>query len=125
MIAADENAEALQLSYRVTNANRTLPEEVSKITLADWNDSAADYICSELFAMKQFVDDEELTMGGQIEQLVCVKIHISGLDRARIYWDERGGKETVRETFRCKRQAAQNAMKLAFAGKPRISSVVC
>ena len=96
---------------------QTLPEEVSKDTLADWNDSAAEYVRSGLFEKKQFVDDEELVMGGIIQQLVCTHIHISGVGRARMYWDENGGKETVRNTFRRKRQTAQNAMKLAFRGK--------
>ena len=49
------------------------------------------------------MDDEELVLGGDIQQLVCHNIHISGLDRARIYWVEMGGKETVRVTFRRKR----------------------
>ena len=31
-----------------------------------------------------------------------------------------GGKETVRNTFRRKRQAAQNAMKIAFRGTCRL-----
>jgi hypothetical protein len=34
-----------------------------------------------------------------------------------VFWEEKGGKESVRNTFRRKRQAAQNAMKLAFRGK--------
>ena len=96
---------------------QTLPEEVSKDTLTDWNDSAAEYVQSGLFEQKQFMDDEELVMGSTIQQLVCTHIHISGIDRARMYWDEKGGKEMVRNTFRRKRQTASNAMKLAFRGK--------
>ena len=56
-------------------------------------------------------------MGCAIQRLVYAHIHVSGGERARIYWEEKGGKETVRNTFRRKRQAAQNAMKLAFRGK--------
>jgi hypothetical protein len=96
---------------------RVLPQEVTKNTLDDWHDSAAEYVRSELFAKKQFVDDEELVMGCAIQRLVCAHIHVSGGERARIYWEEKGGKETVRNTFRRKRQAAQNAMKIAFRGK--------
>ena len=66
---------------------------------------------------KQFVDDEELVMGCAIQRLVCAHIDVSGGERARIYWEEKGGKETVRNTFRRKRQAAQYVMKLAFRRK--------
>ena len=118
--AAGGVAQGIQQPYTVANAVVTLPEEVSKITLADWHDSASEYIRSELFNKKQFADDQELMMGGRIQQLVCENIHICGLGRARKYWDEMGGKERVRRAFRQKRQTAQNAMKLAFAGKYRI-----
>ena len=96
---------------------RTLPQEVVKQTVADWKDSAAEYVRLVIFDKKQFVSDEELAMHGDIQKLVCAKIHICGEERARIFWEEKGGKETVRNTFRRKRQAAQNAMKLAFRGK--------
>jgi hypothetical protein len=96
---------------------RTLPEEVCKQTLDDWKHSAAEYVCAELFDKKQFVDDQELIMGGPIQKLVCAHINICGEERARKWWNEKGGKETVRNTFRKKRQAAQHAMKLAFRGK--------
>ena len=91
MTAAGSTAQGIQQPFTVTNAVVTLPEEVSKITLADWHDSAAEYIRSELFNKKQFADDEELMMGGRIQELVCVNIHICGLERARLYWDEKGG----------------------------------
>ena len=116
MTATGGAALGIQHPYTVTNAVVTLPEEVSKITLADWHDSAAEYIRSELFIKKQFADDDELKMGGQIQKLVCFNIHICGLRRAQKYWDEMGGRERVRRSFRRKRQTAQNAMKLAFAG---------
>jgi hypothetical protein len=123
MTAAGSTAQEIQQPFTVTNAVVTLPEEVSKITLADWHDSAAEYIRSELFNKKQFADDEELMMGGRIQELVCVNIHICGAERARLYWDEKGGKERVRRSFRRKRQAAQNAMKLAFAGTYKMKEV--
>jgi serine/threonine-protein kinase RIO1 len=94
-----------------------LPEQVNKHTLADWKDSAATFVRQQLFDKKQFVTDKELMFGGTIQELVCTDINISDGKRAQIFWDERGGKETVRNTFRTKRQAAQNAMKLAFRGK--------
>ena len=96
---------------------RRLPEQINKHTLADWKDSAASYGRQQLFDKKQFVEDKELMFGGTIQELVCTDINISDGKRAQIFWDERGGKETVRNTFRRKRQAAQNAMKLAFRGK--------
>jgi hypothetical protein len=97
--------------------SQMLPEHVSKHTLADWKDSAATYVRQHLFDKKQFVTDKELLFGGTIQVLVCSDINISNEKRAQIFWDEKGGKETVRNTFRRKRQAAQNAMKLAFRGK--------
>ena len=99
MTATGGAALGIQHPYTVTNAVVTLPEEVSKITLADWHDSAAEYIRSELFVKKQFADDDELKMGGQIQKLVCFNIHICGLERDRVYWAEMGGEERVRHSF--------------------------
>jgi hypothetical protein len=66
---------------------------------------------------KQFITDEEIGMGGSIQKLVCAYINVSSSERAIRFWEERGGKETVRKTIRRKWQSAQNAMKLAFRGK--------
>lgn len=99
---------------------RSLPEQASKQTLADWKDSAAQYVRQQLFDKKQFVTDEELAFGGNIQKLVCADINVSSDERALQFWNERGGKETVRNTFRRKRQAAQNAMKIAFRGTCRL-----
>ena len=96
---------------------RTLPQDISKQTMDDWKDSAAEYVRSDLFSHKQFVFDEDLVLNGRIQKLVCNGINIAGVDRARLFWEEKGGKVIVRNTFRRKRQAAQNAMKLAFRGK--------
>ena len=97
--------------------HRMLPEHVSKQTLADWKDSAASYVRQQLFDKKQFVTDSELMFGGTIRELVCSDINISSGRRAQIFWDEKGGKETVRGTFRRKRQTAQTAMRIAFRGE--------
>ena len=94
-----------------------ITQEVSKETIADWKDSTAEYVRSEMFDKKQFVTDQELVVGGNIQRLVCYKINISGIERARKFWNENGGRETIRMTVRRKRQAAQNAMKIAFKGK--------
>jgi hypothetical protein len=109
---------AVTLSEQTTNEEpRMLPQEVSKHTLADWKDSAAQYVRQQLFDKKQFVTDDELVFGSTIQKLVCADLHISGDNRANIFWQNRGGKDTVRNTFRRKRQAAQNSMKIAFRGK--------
>ena len=95
-----------------------LPEEVCKHTLDDWKDSAASYVRQHLFDKKQFVSDVELKFGSTIQKLVCSDINISEGRRAhQLLWDEKGGKETVRNSFCRKRQSAQNAMKIAFRGK--------
>jgi hypothetical protein len=65
-----------------------LPQDISKQTLDDWKDSAAEYVRTELFAKKQFVRDEQLVAGGAIQVLVCNII--CGKERARIFWDEKG-----------------------------------
>ena len=95
-----------------------LPEEVNKITLADWKDSAASHVRQQqLIDKKQFVSDSKLVFGGTIQKLVCSNTNMSNGKRAQMLWDERGGKETVRSAFCRKRQAAQNAMKIAFRGE--------
>jgi serine/threonine-protein kinase RIO1 len=96
---------------------RLLPEHLNKHTLADWKDSAASYVRQQLFDKKQFITDMELMFGGTIQKLVCSDINICDGRKAQIFWNEKGGRETVRSTFRKKRQSAQNSMKLAFRGK--------
>ena len=118
----ERGQERQEINDSTTNSAemQRLPEEDCKQTLDDWRDSAAEYVRAELFDKKQFITDEEIGMGGSIQKLVCAYINISGSERARSFWEERGGKETVRKTFRRKRQAAQNAMKLAFRGKYKL-----
>jgi hypothetical protein len=124
----DDNGHIKPATSRATNrgkrrgeaANaglRTLPQEISKQTLDDWKHSAAEYVRSEMFAKKQFVRDEQLELGGTIQILVCSYINICVDERVRLIWNEKGGKEMVRNTFRRKQQAAQNSMTLAFKGK--------
>jgi hypothetical protein len=107
---SEEGGQAIEDRNASTAAGaemQRLPQEVCKQTLDYWKDSAAEYVRAELFDKKQFV----------IQKLVCTYINICGGERARVFWEEKGGKESVRNTFRRKRQAAQNAMKLAFRGK--------
>ena len=94
-----------------------LPQALCKQTLAEWKDATAEYVRTKLFDKQQFVSDEDLVMGGHIQKLVSFELHISGVERQRLFWEEQGGMTTVRNTVRKKRQAAQNAMKLGFRGK--------
>ncbi len=68
-----------------------LTQEVCKQTMDDWKDSAAEYVRAELFDKKQFVTDEELAFGGNIQKLVCADINASSDERALQFWNERGG----------------------------------
>jgi hypothetical protein len=77
----------------------TLPDQMCKHTIADWKDITALYVWQKLFDKKQFVMDEELMFGGTIQKLVCTDINISGDERARQFWNGKGGKEMVRNTF--------------------------
>jgi hypothetical protein len=95
---------------------RVLPQQLCKQTLSEWKDATADYVRTKLFDKQQFVSDEDLVMGGPIQKLVANELHISGIERQRLFWEEQGGMMTVRNTVRKKRQSAQNAMKLAFRG---------
>jgi hypothetical protein len=70
-----------------------------------------------LFDKKQFITDEEIGIGGFTKKWGCVFINISGAERARSLCEDKGGKELFRNIFCRKRQAAQNAMKLASRGK--------
>jgi hypothetical protein len=72
---------------------RALPQGVCKQTLADRKDATADYLRTKLFDKKQFVSDEDLVMGGHIQKLVSYELHISGLERQRLFWEEKGGEE--------------------------------
>ena len=95
-----------------------LPRELSENSINDWKDSAAECVRSNIVVKQQFlVSDACLDMGGSIQRHVTKFINISNVARITQFWDEHGGRETVRNTFRRKRQAAQNSMKIAFKGK--------
>lgn len=94
-----------------------LPQKLCNETVAEWNDAAGDYVRTKMFDRKQFVTDADLTMGGHIQKLVALELHISGAERQRQFWEDHGGRATIRNTVRKKRQAAQNSMKLAFRGE--------
>ena len=97
---------------------RQLPLQMDRNAIEDWNQGAADCVRSCIFAKQQFlVNDACLDMGSMIQKHVAKYIHVSSVERLRMFWEVNGGRETVRNTFRRKRQAAQNAMKIAFKGK--------
>jgi hypothetical protein len=97
-----------------------LPVQMDQNAIEDWNQGAADCVRTSIFAKQQFlVSDACLNMGGIIQKHVANYIHVSSVERLRIFWDKNGGRETVRNTFRKKREAAQNAIKIAFKGKWR------
>ena len=75
-----------------------LPQGLYKQTLAEWKDATADYVRTKLFDKQQFVSDEDLVMGGPIQKLVSFELHISGIERQRLFWEEQGGLTTVRNT---------------------------
>jgi hypothetical protein len=95
----------------------TLPEGIAKDNIKEWNDAAGDYVRDKLFDRKQFVSDEDLEMGGHIQKLVTLELNINGADRQKLFWEDHGGRVTVRNTVRKKRQATQNSMKIAFRGE--------
>ncbi len=80
---------------------RALPQGLCKQTLAEWKDATADYVRTKLFDKQQFVSDEDLVMGGHIQKLVSFELHISGIERQRLFLEEQGGMTTVRNTV-CK-----------------------
>jgi hypothetical protein len=100
-----------------------LQESLSKSSIEEWKETAAECVRNDLFNKKQFlVNDKELDMGGTIQKLIANKLNIDNEKKMIIFWNEGGGRETVRNAFRKKRQSAQNAMKLAFRGKTNESS---
>ena len=95
-----------------------LPMVMTENSINEWKDSAAECVRTLIFPKQQFlVSDAALDMGGNVQRHVANFINISNVERIRKFWDEYGGRETVRNTFRKKRQAAQNSMKIAFRGK--------
>jgi hypothetical protein len=79
---------------------QTLPQELCKETVAEWNDTAGDYVRTKMFDRKQLVTDADLEMGGHIQKLVALELHIRGGKRQRLFWEEQGGRTTVRNTVK-------------------------
>jgi uncharacterized low-complexity protein len=73
------------------------------------------YVRTELFAKKQFVRRAACGRWGYPGISTITSKFVERNEQE--YSGTRRGKETVRNTFRRKRQAAQNSMKLAFRGK--------
>jgi hypothetical protein len=95
-----------------------LETSLTPSTTEEWKETAAECVRNDLFSKKQFlVNDAELDMGGTIQKIVARKLNMTNEKRMVIFWNEGGGRETVRNTFRKKRQSAQNGMKLAFKGE--------
>jgi hypothetical protein len=87
-------------------------------TTEEWKETAAECVRNDLFSKKQFlINDAELDIGGTAQKTVARKLNITNEKRMVIFWNEGGGRETARNTFRKKRQSAQNGMKLAFKGE--------
>ena len=105
------------------NSLGLLEVSLTKSTLEEWKVTAAECARNDLFNKKQFlVNDKELDMGGTAQKLIANKLNTTNEKRMIIFWNEGGGRETARSASRKKRQAAQNAMKLAFRGKTNESS---
>jgi hypothetical protein len=86
----------------------TLPEEICKETIAEWNDATGDYVRDKMFAKMQFVTDADLVTGGKVEFLVTKELHhINGEERKRLFWEVHGGRATVRNTIRKKADGAE------------------
>ena len=76
----------------------TLPQEVCKDTVAEWNDAASDYNRGKMFDRKQFVTNADLEMGSHIQKLVALELHINGPKRQRHFWEEHGVRIMIRNT---------------------------
>jgi hypothetical protein len=87
----------------MTGGLATLPEEICKETIAEWNDATGDYVRGKMFAKIQFVTDTDLVTGGRIHALVTSELHINGEERKRQFWEDHGGRSTVRNTVRKKK----------------------
>jgi hypothetical protein len=97
---------------------QVLLQVIDKGKVEDWKEEAAGCVREKIFPKQQFlVSDACLDMGGYIQRHVTKFINVSSQSTSRLFWEEHGGREMVRNTFRRKRQATQNAMKIAFKGK--------
>jgi hypothetical protein len=68
-----------------------MPQGLCKQTLADWKDATADYVSTKIFDKKQFVSDDKLVMGSNIQKWVAFELHISGEERQRLSgWSKEG-----------------------------------
>jgi hypothetical protein len=95
-----------------------LEASLSRSTTEEWKETAAESVRNDLFSKKQFLaNNGQLDMGGTVEKIVARKLNTTKEKRMVIFWNQGGGRETVRNTFRKKRQSAQNGVKLAFKGK--------
>ena len=88
------------------NTVPTLPQAVCKEALAEWNGAASDYVRGKMLDRKQFVTNADLELGGHIQKLVALELHINGTERQRQLWEEHGGRVTIRNTVRKKWQTA-------------------
>jgi hypothetical protein len=69
-----------------------------------------------MFDRKQFIGDADLEMGGHTKKLVTLELKIHRAQQHKLFWEDHGGKATVRNAAQKKRQATQNSMKIAFLG---------
>jgi hypothetical protein len=90
---------------------QVLPQVMDKGKVEDWKEEAAGCVRENIFPKQQFlVSDAHLDMGGYIQRHVTKFIYVSSWSTSRLFWEEHGRREMVRNTFRRKWQAAQNKM---------------
>ena len=75
------------------------------------------YVRNQIFPKKQFTMDDELKMGSKMQKLICRHLKIDSQQLMEAFWVDWGGKETIRDAIRRKRQVVMTAVKLSFRSK--------
>ena len=102
-MATGDDSGAKEGGGKETNLLPELEVSLTQGTIEEWKETAVECVRNEMFNKKQFlVNDRELDMGGTIQKLIARKLNITNHKRMSIFWEEGGGRGTVRNSFRKK-----------------------
>ena len=85
--------------------------------LEEWKEVVANYVRCNIFPRKQWVKDEEIKWGSDLQKIICKKTLKRFPTKWEKCWVEQGGMEVVRMTIGRRRQSSADGQTKNFQSK--------
>jgi len=94
-----------------------LEGRLTKKNLEEWKLVVGSYVRCQIFPRKQWVKDEEIEWGSELQKIICKKTLKRFPTKWEQFWVEHGGMEVVRMTIGRRRQSSAEGQKKNFQSK--------